>query len=264
MSIQGEKFCPKCNDTFYTIMKQYYRYIRYPMGSMYLITILNLNRTITTIKTPKIPGIKRIGPHNKEILSIIYGSLLGDGTAEQQKNGNGTRICFYQEAKNVNYLLQLHNLISNLGYCNHKLPEIQTRLGLHGKIRKIIRFKTHIYSSQNYIRELQYKNNIKILPKDIDFYLTPLALAIQIMDDGTKLGLGMKLCTNNFSKSEVLYLVNLLNSKYNLITSIQIANRNKNQYHIYISKHSIPLLQSIVGKYIHSSMKYKFPLNKYD
>lgn len=53
----------------------------------------------------KIHGLKRIGPHNREIISIIFGSLLGDAHAEQRNSGNGTRITFFQEGKHVKYLL---------------------------------------------------------------------------------------------------------------------------------------------------------------
>jgi hypothetical protein len=33
--------------------------------------------------SPRVPSIKRIGPHNLDILSILIGSLLGDGTMEK-------------------------------------------------------------------------------------------------------------------------------------------------------------------------------------
>jgi ubiquinol-cytochrome c reductase cytochrome b subunit len=56
-------------------------------------------------KISKLRAGKRIGPHNKIILEIIFGSLLGDGHAEYRKTGNGTRITFYQEGKHVSYLL---------------------------------------------------------------------------------------------------------------------------------------------------------------
>jgi hypothetical protein len=52
----------------------------------------------------KIKGDKRIGPHSKDIISIIFGSLLGEGDVER-KIGNGTRITFFQEAMHVKYIL---------------------------------------------------------------------------------------------------------------------------------------------------------------
>ena len=90
----------------------------------------------------KIRANLRIGPHNKDILSILFGSLLGDAHAEFRLKGNGTRITFYQEGSHVSYLIWLHKLISELGYCNTNLPKITTRLGQKGVVRKIIRFKT--------------------------------------------------------------------------------------------------------------------------
>jgi hypothetical protein len=69
---------------------------------------LNLANSIfvkNSTKLTKIRANRRIGPHNLDILSIIFGSLLGDGHAEKRIQGNGTRITFYQEASHVSYLL---------------------------------------------------------------------------------------------------------------------------------------------------------------
>jgi hypothetical protein len=90
----------------------------------------------------KIRANLRIGTHNKDILSILFGSLLGDAHAEFRLKGKGTRINFYQEGSHVSYLIWLHKLISELGYCNTNLPKITTRLGKKGVVRKIIRFNT--------------------------------------------------------------------------------------------------------------------------
>lgn len=204
----------------------------------------------------KIRSEKRIGPHNIDILSIIFGTLLGDGHAE--KRVNGTRICFYQEGSHKAYLLWLHSLISNLGYCNSTEPKLQKRLGVKDKIRYVIRFKTFTYSSFNWIYDLFYIKNVKIVPSILGKFLTPLALAIWIMDDGTKVGKGLKLCTNSFSFADCNFLVKLLHDNFNLKASVQSAGaKNKEQYHIYIWKESIPLLKEIVCPYIHPSMKYK-------
>jgi ubiquinol-cytochrome c reductase cytochrome b subunit len=47
-------------------------------------------------KVIRLKGIYRIGPHNKDVLSIIFGSLLGDAHAEKRVMGTGTIISFYQ------------------------------------------------------------------------------------------------------------------------------------------------------------------------
>lgn len=47
-------------------------------------------------KVSRLKGIYRIGPHNEEVLSVIFGSLLGDVHAEKRLMGVGTRISFFQ------------------------------------------------------------------------------------------------------------------------------------------------------------------------
>jgi Cytochrome b/b6/petB/LAGLIDADG DNA endonuclease family len=111
-------------------------------GILPLVNIKTKSIAGKEIKTQKIKANLRIGPHNKDILSILFGSLLGDAHAECRSKGNGTRITFYQEGSHVSYLIYLHKIISNLGYCNTNLPQITTRLGKKGVVRKIIRFRT--------------------------------------------------------------------------------------------------------------------------
>jgi LAGLIDADG DNA endonuclease family len=100
------------------------------------------NATVVGKEIKKIRANLRIGAQNKDILSILFGSLLGDAQAEFRLKGNGTRITFYQEGSHVSYLIWLHKFISELGYCNTKLPKITTRLGKKGVVRKIIIFNT--------------------------------------------------------------------------------------------------------------------------
>lgn len=92
--------------------------------------------------------------------------------------GHGTRISFSQESNRASYLIWLHSIISELGYCNPKTPKIQSRIGIGGKIRYVLRFHTFTYSSLNTIHDKWYKNGIKRIPDDIEDYLSPLAIAI--------------------------------------------------------------------------------------
>lgn len=212
-------------------------------------------------KINKIRANLRIGAQNKDILSIFFGSLLGDAQADFRLKVNGTRITFYQGGSHVSYLIWLHKFISELGHCNTKLPKITTRLGKKGVVRKIIIFNTWTYSSFNWIHELFYKDGKnKGVPSNIADYLTPLALAILIMDDGGKIGQGLKLSTNSFSFSDCNFLVKVPYENFKLKATVQSAGV-ENQYIIYIWKDSMPLLREIVIPYVHSSMKYKL-INK--
>lgn len=76
------------------------------------------------------------------------------------------------------------------------------------------------------------------------------------MDDGGKVGSGLKLATNSFTYLECMLLVKVLYDNFNIKASIQSAGV-PDQYIIYIWKESMPLLRSIVKPYVHPSMKYK-------
>lgn len=204
----------------------------------------------------KIKGLSRIGPHDKIIMSIIFGSLLGDAHAEKRNGGLGTRISFYQESTHVSYLLWLHSLLANRGYCNENKPQVQTRLGSKGVVRKVLRVHTWTYTSFNFIHDLFYQDKIKRVPVNIGEYLTPLALAIWIMDDGAKVSKGLKLATNSFSYADCLLLIEVLHFNFKLKASVQSAGV-PNQYNVYIWKESMPRLREIVSPHIIKEMKYK-------
>lgn len=211
----------------------------------------------------RLPGNVRIGPHNIDILSIFVGALLGDAHGERHWNGLGTRVSFTQENTHGAYLLWLHKLVASLGYCNPKAPTLSSRLGRFGKLRKVIRFHTYTFSSLNWLHSAFYVNHRKILPiKLIEQLLTPLALAIWIMDDGTKSSAGLRLCTNCFTKPELCLLCDFLHKKYDLVVTINSAGDiKKQQFCLYINKISMPKLAKLVKPFIHDSMKYK--LNGY-
>ena len=91
------------------------------------------------------------GPHNIEVLSIIFGSLLGNAQAEKLFLGraSGTKIIFFQEGIHVEYIFFLHKMFSYLNYCDSKIPVIITKLGSRGKIIKMVEFSTLSYTSFN-------------------------------------------------------------------------------------------------------------------
>lgn len=137
------------------------------------------------------------------------------------------------------------------------MPVINERLGKKGKLRKVVRFSTWTYTSFNWIHDLWYKDGKKCVPYNIGDYLTPLALAVWIMDDGGKVGKsGLKLSTNSFTYDECVNLVNVLHKNFKLKASVQLAGA-KDQYIIYIWKESMKDLYTIVSPYTIPEMKYK-------
>lgn len=221
---------------------------------IYFISIVSNNSII------RYKSWQRIGPHNHDILSIIFGSLLGDSYIEKRTGGFGTRIIFYHEDSHIKYILWLHNLINYKGYCNTTNLLVTTRISRGGKIKKIGTFKTWTYTSFNWIHDLWYNKGIKKVPYCIGDYLTPLALAIWIMNNGSKISKtrGLKLSTNSFNYDECLLLIKVLNDNFLLKASIQYEySKLKNQYYIYIGVESLINLRKIIRNFIIPEMKYK-------
>lgn len=210
---------------------------------------------------PRVNSFNRIGPHNFDILSILIGSLLGDGSME--KSINGSRFVFYQAKVNWEYLLWLHHVINKLGYTDKNIPKFYMRKGsaLVGDLNEIkyyCRFRTFTFSSFNWIYDAFYPNKTrKVIPDFIEIYLTPLALAVWMMDDGSSFkNKGFKFSTNSFTLKEVQNLALILKTKYNLDTTIHKSGLN-NQYNIYVPKASFILLREIAKPYFHPTMLYK-------
>jgi hypothetical protein len=142
---------------------------------------------------PRTKARLRIGPHNWDVFALIFGALLGDGTAEQIPGG-GTRIRFQQESTHSGFLLWLHSFFATRGYCSTLLPNLSSRLGLNGVTRYFMRFSTFSFTSFNWFYTAFYPNGIKIIPRNLADYFTPLSLAVLIMDDGTKCSSGLRFC----------------------------------------------------------------------
>jgi LAGLIDADG DNA endonuclease family/NADH-Ubiquinone oxidoreductase (complex I), chain 5 N-terminus len=224
------------------------------------------SNTIKNNKKRNLTSYERIGPHNIDIISIIVGSTLGDTHLEKRENGVGTRIIFEQCSRNVEYLMWFHQYLSTRGYCNEKIPVLKKRIRKNGKIFFFYRIQSYTFSSFNWLHDMFYTFDsienkcIKIIPSNIEEYLTPLALAIWFMDDGSKCGSSVKIATNSFTVKEILSLCEILKNKYNIISSTASEGKDKG-YCLYIYKMSLPIFSSIVKPYMLPSLYYK--LNGY-
>ena len=152
------------------------------MSSIMLLPLNRVNyfhkyRSFFTGKT----SVERIGPHNIDILSIIIGSLLGDGHLEKRRQGLGTRIKFEQSSDNVEYLMWFHSYLSQRGYCNTNKPKLKIRIRKNGTIYYHYSINSFTFSSLNWIHLMFYKEiegrYIKIIPLNIKSLLTPRGLA---------------------------------------------------------------------------------------
>ncbi len=197
---------------------------------------------------------KIYGPHNIDVCSLLFASLLGESYGE--KRSGGTRFILQQEESNVTYLMWFHKFLASRGYCCPKKPKMQTRIGMNGKTRFFYRIRTYSFASLNWMYDAFYPNHkIKVVPKDLSWMLlTPLALAVWVMDDGAPVSAGLKIATNSFKEEEVWFLCAVLNHKFHLQAR---PFREKNQLVVYIPKVGVPRLSRFISPFMVPSMHLK-------
>jgi ubiquinol-cytochrome c reductase cytochrome b subunit len=139
--------------------------------------------------------------------------------------------------------MKFWRFLSDRGYCSTKKPKLVIRTAKGGRVRYYCKVQSGSFSSFIWIHSIFYRDGVKIVPSCIGEYLTPLALAVWIMDDGTAMAYGLKVATHNFSYNDVLFLCTVLKDKYDIVATL---NRDRDQWALYIHSESMPILRSIV------------------
>ena len=216
--------------------------------------------------TQRIATEKRIGPHDKEVLSVLVGHLLGD--AHGEKRCNSSRFTIHVSSRNAEYIFWSHKLFVEKGYCSPKKPVVKKQIGKNNKIYYSIRFITFSFSSLNYLYDYFYKVDAdsetksrykKTIPTNIKNLLTLKSLCIWIMDNGGKSGSGFKISTESFSLQENILLQQALYEKYSIEPSIQ---HHKEKYLLYFKKSHQDVLYTLIKPHLLPCMHYKFDIKK--
>jgi hypothetical protein len=107
-------------------------------------------------------AMSRIGPHSKEVLSIIICGMLGDFWANEIK-GNllpSVRFSIEQSVKNSAYIHFLSLQLFELGYCSSFAPKLIKKSRINGVLELNYRLTLFSFSSLYWIYEsFYYKEN---------------------------------------------------------------------------------------------------------
>lgn len=190
----------------------------------------------------------KLSPHLK---AIVIGTLLGD--ANLNRRGKDYRI-----------LVKHGNSQRTLAEWKHKKFASITGMRINSfeqlvkdKMYGFCQFVTLTHPVFTDLHTIFYRKKTKIVPINIRGLLTkPLSLAVWIMDDGAKAGVGMTLQTHSFSERGVQRLRHTLKENFHLST---IIRKNKNKPVLYIPKSEIPKLKQMVKNYILPEYRYKIP-----
>lgn len=189
--------------------------------------------------------VNTVGSLTKFERSIIIGSVLGDGYM---------RII----PGRSNAFLEINHSIKAKEYVDYKYKSLKricesapkTRTTNDGRVA--YRFFTKQHKELTEIYNQFYKNNRKVIPKDL--ILDPVILSVWYMDDGSKCrDHDIYLNTQQFSINDQ----NILLSKLRLIGIDARLNKDKKYFRIRILKPSIKKFMEIISPYVFKSMQYK-------
>lgn len=215
----------------------------------------------------KIKKEKIIPPFTTEIKEIIFGGLLGDFNLQTFSKGKTWRLRILGSDKFLPYIKHLDSLFN---------PWVKTKLKILLEKKHSVTNKTYkkcyfntivipelkqfgeVFYELKFLESSKYPIHKKILPNKSFLleFLSPRALAYWYMDDGSFKNdrNAAVLCTDNFSKTEVELLCEVLFLKFQIKTSI---HKDGNNYRIYIPVSSFKTFKTIVAPYIIQEMLYK-------
>lgn len=201
----------------------------------------------------KIEEIKKKTKLNKEQREIIIGKILGDGCLAGVNKKRIIRLQIEHSLSQKEYVDWVYKKLQNLIATPPKV-KIQR---INGKEYKKYWFNTLSFGFLRFYYQQFYKDGEKIVPKLIYKWLTPLALAVWFMDDGSiksKECQGKYFNTQGFNDLSIKILQKALKRNFQIQTTLRKQKEGKQ---IYIPSREINKFKKIIGEYIIPSMKYK-------
>lgn len=199
---------------------------------------------------------KRLSKIQEEVL---VGILLGDACLTPNKSQTKYKLSILQSLQHKEYVLHLFELFKEFVTTPPK-EYVFTDKRFPGKLYTRWFFNTTLQTCFKVYGDQFYCNKKKIVPKRIYKWLSPRAIAYWFMVDRAQKwknrSLGVRFCTDSFSKSQVEVLISVLERKYNLKCSTQ---KKQEYFRIYISSKSHTVLTELIFHFIIPSMLYKFP-----
>jgi recombination protein RecA len=180
--------------------------------------------------------------------SVLIGTLLGDGCLAM--HGHHARLHVKHKAAHRSLAEFKRSTFET--YVSMAIHEFDQRLG--GKRYPCVQFATRTSPVFTYWRHRFYVDGRKQIPDDITDLLTPLAIAVWFMDDGSADHCGVTIQTHSFDLVEVERLVRALSEGFDIVATIRA---NKRHSILYIGKQQLPAFESIVRPFILEELEYK-------
>lgn len=183
----------------------------------------------------------------------LVGLMLGDGHLETQNQGRTYRLKIEHSAGQKDYVDWLYQQFKDWVTTPPQLKRQTINTTLYLKYY----FNTVSHAAFRFYARQFYQRGKKVVPKQIQHWLTPAALAVWYMDDGSLKSSQHRariLNTQGFTKREVSRLTESLRKQFGLKTQLR---KQPEGYQILIGGESYDELCKLLQPYIILSMRYK-------
>lgn len=190
---------------------------------------------------------------------VLIGTLLGDGCLDTQNNGRTYRLKIEHSIAQKDYVEWKYKVFENFTLTK---PRIHKQLS-YGLVRENYCFSTLSHGSLRFYGQQFYRNGKKVIPQLIGKMLTPLALAVWFMDDGSiksNKHKALVIHSQSFNKQDLERVIKVLEKKYG-ISSVLRKRDDGNRYVLYLLSETVDKFVDLVKKYFLPSMKYKLGNN---
>lgn len=173
-----------------------------------------------------------------------------------EKNEKGVRITFIKCSDNIEYLMKFYNYLSSIGYCKSKKPILKQIISKKNKILYYYKIESYYLIQLEWLYEMFYKNNLKIIPLNLKEYLTPLSITTWYLDNTDKLYISNSqgFCLNN-QDSE--FISQILKDKFNINTTYKLKSQGKVVF--YIDNSTLNNFNNLTKPYLTSSLQRHSP-----
>lgn len=188
---------------------------------------------------------------------IVVGLLLGDGHLESQDGGRTYRLKIEHGIEQRAYVDWLYEMFRDWVHTAPQRRSIVLRTT--GRRYEKYWFNTLSVAPFRFYAQQFYQDGRKVVPKLIHRWLTPLALAIWYMDDGSVKSSAHSTVlfnTHAFERIDLIRLQRTLDRRYGIATTLRRQREGKQ---IYLLSETIDRFRQLIVPLTHSSMRYKFP-----
>lgn len=190
---------------------------------------------------------------NQTQISVLVGSILGDGTLRVGKDALNANLKVEHGLKQKDYVFWKYDVFKEWVTTPPRLSFRYTQD--RTPYAKSWWFRTLRHPSITLFHNKFYKNGVKVIPEKIVDLLDPLAFAVWIMDDGSLNRNILDISTYFFKLEEMKLLQEAIKKRFALVSSFY-KDRDRG-FRMYFSTRETRKLIPLISDFVIPNLAYK-------